>query len=76
MKINEMMNYRFDNPNENINVDTKITEHFYFNKERTPEQQETFNLWLSISRENSIAERIIRTYNENKETSVSIGNQI
>lgn len=48
MNINELMNYRFENPTAEVAVDTKIAEKF-ISRER--ENVEFFELWASVSKE-------------------------
>ena len=50
MDIIDRMNYRFDNPVD-VPVDSKIAERFS-SRERTKEQIEMFNEWISLSKEN------------------------
>lgn len=50
MNIAELMNYRFENPDTRVLVDSKITEQF-MSRERSSEAISSFELWASISRE-------------------------
>lgn len=50
MKISELMNYRFENPTNEVAVDTKILEKF-ISRDRSLEQSEFFALWSSVSNE-------------------------
>ena len=47
--MNEM-NYRYNNPNQNIPVDKSLAEAF-ISKPRTNEQIERFSMWASMSKE-------------------------
>ena len=48
MKISELMNYRFENPKQNVGVDSKIAEKFVA-RERSIELTEFFASWASVS---------------------------
>ncbi|MBE6160299.1 MAG: hypothetical protein E7157_04560 [Lactobacillales bacterium] len=61
MSITEMMNYRFDNPEVEVEIDTKITEKFV---ERDREQISIgdFEAWGSVSKEAAKIEPMISAY--------------
>lgn len=56
--MNEM-NYRYNNPTANVNVDQKLAVAFA-SKERTSEQIERFGLWASMSKEVKMIEPILQ----------------
>lgn len=53
------MNYRYNNPNQGIAVDSKIAMAFV-SKERTPAQIETFKMWASMSKDAKAIEPILQ----------------
>lgn len=61
MSITEMMNYRYENPDIEVEVDTKIAEKFTA-RERENENVENFALWGSMSSEASKIENMINAY--------------
>lgn len=61
MSITEMMNYRYENPEIEVDVDTKIAEKFTA-RERTYENTEQFALWGSMSKEATKIETMINAY--------------
>ncbi len=69
MNLMEMMNYRFENPKEKINVDKKIAEKFI---ERDRDNIEMFELWASVSKESNEIAPIINNYiRENAENKMT-----
>lgn len=61
MNIIELMNYRYENPENNVNVDSKITESF-ISRNREQENLENFELWGSLSKESEKIEKLISSY--------------
>ena len=61
MKISELMNYRFENPTQDVGVDSKILEK-YVARERTMEQSEFFASWASVSGESKKLLPIMQKY--------------
>lgn len=61
MSVTEMMNYRFENPEVDIEVDTKIAEKFV-ERERQNISIENFDLWGSMSKESSKISTMINAY--------------
>ena len=57
--MNEM-NYRYNNPTQNIPVDKSLAEAFV-SKPRTPEQIERFGIWVSMSKEVNVLVPILQT---------------
>lgn len=56
--MNEM-NYRYNNPNQNIPVDKSLAEAFV-SKPRTKEQVERFGMWVSMSKEAKVIGPILQ----------------
>lgn len=50
MDISNLLDYRFENPNEKVNVDSLIAQSF-ISRPRTQKQIDTFELWGSMSNE-------------------------
>ncbi len=67
MNIMEMMNYRFENPNENVLVDTKIAEKFI---SRDRDNIDSFALWASMSKEN--VSELINGYITERQVNIGI----
>ena len=61
MSITEMMNYRFDNPEVEVEVDTKITEKFV-SRDREQISINSFESWGSVSKESSNIVPMISAY--------------
>ena len=61
MKISELMNYRFENPTQDVGVDSKIVEMFT-GRERTEEQAGFLASWASVSSEAKKILPIIQNY--------------
>lgn len=53
------MNYRYNNPGQNVSVDKNIAQAF-ISKERTPEQIQSFGMWVSMSKEIKEIEPILQ----------------
>ncbi len=66
MNIIDLMNYRYENPQNKINVDSKITESF-ISRNREKEQIENFELWGSLSKEKEQIAKAISSYKMLKE---------
>lgn len=63
MNTMELMNYRYDNPEIEVEVDKKITEQFV-QGEREQISIDNFELWGSISREAANIEPMINAYKQ------------
>lgn len=61
MSITEMMNYRFDNPEVEVEVDTKIAEKFV-SRDREQISISSFESWGSVSKESAKIETMINAY--------------
>ena len=61
MTITDLMNYRFENPEAEVAVDTKITDKYTSGNR---ENVEFFELWASMSKE---AEKILPVINNYKQ---------
>ena len=61
LNIMETMNYRMDNPEIEVEVDTKIAENFV-GREREAEKIEQFELWGSTSKEANKIKAMINSY--------------
>lgn len=72
LNIMETMNYRMDNPEIEVEVDTKITENFV-GREREDEKIEQFELWGSTSKEAKKIKTMINSYkNMKSENTINI----
>ena len=76
MNIAESMNYRYENPGTNIEVDTKIAESFT-KKDRKQNALDNFEAWASMSKDNKKINQILENYkkyveNKNLEDSINI----
>ena len=72
LNIMETMNYRMDNPEIEVEVDTKITENFV-GREREEEKIEQFELWGSTSKEEKKIKTMINSYkNMKSENTINI----
>lgn len=63
MNIMEAMNYRYNNPDSELDVDMYIAEKF-IQKERTNDQIEDFTLWASMSKEYAKIQQLLQKKDE------------
>jgi hypothetical protein len=65
----ELMDYRYENPEVDVSVDSKITEKF-ISRDRNLNSIENFELWASLSKEKNNLEKMINAYKTVKEENV------
>ncbi len=65
MSVTELMDYRLENPDVDVKVDTYITEKL-ISRERSNEVVENYELWGSMSKEKKVIGKLIGNYKKTK----------
>lgn len=73
MGVIREMDYRHENINSNLNIDTKLTEIFIKNN-RSREAIEQFELWASMSKEREKIMPMINQYKNNLQNNIEDSN--